>query len=143
MLLLSLLLYPFNWQRYAETSKQRLDIAILIFFQNFKKSYVGDQAIHSSKVSKIENFETNLCQMLGQVCLLTSFLLVFFFFLELFLLQQLYAKLSELLGLHDHMLILNVIVGKIATNLKCYGEVIVIVEQFPCCYSQRYAPVQS
>lgn len=43
-------------------------------------------------------------------------------------LQQLYAKLAELLGLHDHMLILNVIVGKIATNLKFYGEVIVIID---------------
>ncbi|MBA0725549.1 hypothetical protein Golax_022129, partial [Gossypium laxum] len=34
----------------------------------------------------------------------------------------LYARLSELLGLHDHLLLLNVIVGKIATNLKCYTE---------------------
>ncbi|XP_019186699.1 PREDICTED: exportin-7-like isoform X2 [Ipomoea nil] len=33
-----------------ETNKQKLDVAILIFFQNFKKSYVGDQAIHSSEV---------------------------------------------------------------------------------------------
>ncbi|OVA13819.1 Importin-beta [Macleaya cordata] len=71
-------------QRYGEVSKQRLDRAILTFFQNFRKSYVGDQAMHSSK--------------------------------------QLYARLSELLGLHDHLLLLNVIVGKIATNLKCYTE---------------------
>ncbi|RAL51924.1 hypothetical protein DM860_010642 [Cuscuta australis] len=78
-------------QRYTETSKQRLDKAILIFFQNFKRSYVGDQAIHSSKL--------------------------------------LYAKLSELLGLHDHMLILNVIIGKIATNLKCYVESDEVVDQ--------------
>ncbi|KAJ4956852.1 hypothetical protein NE237_013635 [Protea cynaroides] len=70
-------------QRYGELSKQRLDRAILTFFQNFRKSYVGDQAMHSSK---------------------------------------LYAHLSELLGLHDHLLLLNVIVGKIATNLKCYTE---------------------
>jgi len=41
-----------------------------------------------------------------------------------FLLQQLYARLKELLGLHDHLVLLNVIVGKIATNLKCYTEVI-------------------
>lgn len=40
------------------------------------------------------------------------------------LLQQLYARLKELLGLHDHLVLLNVIVGKIATNLKCYTEVI-------------------
>ncbi|XP_057979994.1 uncharacterized protein LOC131165875 isoform X2 [Malania oleifera] len=71
-------------QRYGELSKQRLDRAILIFFQHFRKSYVGDQAMHSSK--------------------------------------QLYARLSELLGLNDHLLLLNVIVGKIATNLKCYTE---------------------
>jgi len=38
------------------------------------------------------------------------------------LLQQLYARLSELLGLTDHLVLLNVIVGKIATNLKCYTE---------------------
>ncbi|XP_010424762.1 PREDICTED: exportin-7-like [Camelina sativa] len=69
-------------QRYGEKSKQRLDRAILTFFQNFRKSYVGDQAMHSSK--------------------------------------QLYARLKELLGLHDHLVLLNVIVGKIATNLKCY-----------------------
>ncbi|CAN4112650.1 unnamed protein product [Withania somnifera] len=78
-------------QRYAETSKQRLDLAILVFFQNFRKSYVGDQAIHSSK--------------------------------------QLYAKLAELLGLHNHMLILNVIVGKIATNLKFYAESEEVINQ--------------
>ncbi|KAJ6341135.1 hypothetical protein OIU78_009332 [Salix suchowensis] len=70
--------------RYGELSKQRLDRAILTFFQHFRKSYVGDQAVHSSK--------------------------------------QLYARLSELLGLSDHLLLLNVIVSKIATNLKCYTE---------------------
>ncbi|KAG7020193.1 Exportin-7 [Cucurbita argyrosperma subsp. argyrosperma] len=75
---------PSLLQRYSEASKQRLDRAILTFFQNFRKSYVGDQAMHSSK--------------------------------------QLYARFSELLGLHDHLQLLNVIVTKIATNLKCYTE---------------------
>ncbi|WOL16370.1 exportin-7-like isoform X2 [Canna indica] len=70
-------------QRYGELSKQRLDRAILTFFQNFRKSYVGDLAMHSSK---------------------------------------LYSRLSELLGIHDHLVLLNIIVGKIATNLKCYTE---------------------
>ncbi|KAF0917476.1 hypothetical protein E2562_020592 [Oryza meyeriana var. granulata] len=70
-------------QRYQVLSKQRLDRAILIFVQHFRRSYVGDQAMHSSK---------------------------------------LYARLSELLGLNDHLVLLNVIVGKIATNLKCYAE---------------------
>nr|CAD1829090.1 unnamed protein product [Ananas comosus var. bracteatus] len=75
-------------QRYNEISKQRLDRAIITFFQNFRKSYIGDQAIHSSK---------------------------------------LYLRLSELLGLHDHLVLLNVIVGKIATNLKCYTEVTIAI----------------
>ncbi|KAL2511701.1 ARM repeat superfamily protein [Abeliophyllum distichum] len=68
-------------QRYGELSKQRLDRAILTFFQHLRKSYVGDQAMHSSK---------------------------------------LYVRLSELLGLHDHLLLLEFFVRKIATNLKCY-----------------------
>ncbi|XP_047307170.1 exportin-7-A-like isoform X3 [Impatiens glandulifera] len=77
-------------QRYDQVTKQRLDRAILAFFQNFRKSYIGDQATQSSK--------------------------------------QLYGRLAELLGLNDHLLVLNLIVGKIATNLKCYaqsGEVII------------------
>ncbi|PSS01717.1 Exportin-7 like [Actinidia chinensis var. chinensis] len=78
-------------QRYGEVPKQRLDRAVLIFFQHFRKSYIGDQAMHSSK--------------------------------------QLYARLSELLGLHDHLLILNLIVGKIATNLKCYAESEEVINQ--------------
>ncbi|KAI5074563.1 hypothetical protein GOP47_0010524 [Adiantum capillus-veneris] len=78
-------------QRYGQRSKQRLDLAMLCFFQNFQKVYVGDQAMHSSK--------------------------------------QLYARLSELLGLQDHLLVLNVIVGKIATNLKCYTQASDVIEQ--------------
>ncbi|XP_019159433.1 PREDICTED: exportin-7-like isoform X2 [Ipomoea nil] len=70
-------------QRYGEASKQRLDKAILTFFQHFRKSYVGDQAMHSSK---------------------------------------LYVRLSELLGLHDHLLLLDFFVRKVATNLRCYTE---------------------
>ncbi|GAQ78625.1 Nuclear transport receptor RanBP16 [Klebsormidium nitens] len=72
----------FHAQRYQERSKQRLDSAILAFFQSFRRVYVGDQAMHSSK--------------------------------------QLYTRLTELLGLQDHLMVLNVTVGKIATNLKCY-----------------------
>ena len=38
-------------QRYGEHSRQRLDMATLAFFQNFRKVYVGEQAMHASKVS--------------------------------------------------------------------------------------------
>ncbi|KAH9557462.1 hypothetical protein CY35_07G085500 [Sphagnum magellanicum] len=81
----------FHVQRYPQSSKQRLDLAILSFFQNFRRVYVGDQAMHSSK--------------------------------------QLYGRLNELLGLQDHLMVLNVIVGKIATNLKCYAQCEEVIEQ--------------
>ncbi|KAL0429473.1 UNVERIFIED_CONTAM: Exportin-7 [Sesamum radiatum] len=77
-------------QRCGELSKQRLDRAILTFFQNFRKSYVGDQAMHSSK---------------------------------------LYARLSDLIGLNDHLLLLDFIVQKIARNLKCYTESEEVIDQ--------------
>jgi len=37
-------------QRYGEHSRQRLDIAILGFFQGFRKVYIGEQVMHASKV---------------------------------------------------------------------------------------------
>ena len=37
-------------QRYGERSRQRLDLAILGFFQSFRRVYVGEQVMHSSKV---------------------------------------------------------------------------------------------
>eukprot|EP00897_Mesotaenium_endlicherianum_P004381 jgi/Mesen1/3971/ME000210S03214 len=78
-------------QRYHQRSKQRLDLAILSFFQSFRRVYVGDQAMHSSKA--------------------------------------LYSRLSDLLGLQDHLMVLNVIIGKIATNLKCYTQCEEVIEQ--------------
>ncbi|CAI5993163.1 unnamed protein product, partial [Closterium sp. NIES-64] len=78
-------------QRYDERSKQRLDLAVLSFFQNFRRVYVGDQAMHASKI--------------------------------------LYARLADLLGLQDHLMVLNVIVAKIATNLKCYTKSEDVIEQ--------------
>lgn len=46
------------------------------------------------------------------------------------LLQQLYSRLSELLGLHDHLLLLDFFVQKIARNLKCYTEVVIFWSYF-------------
>jgi len=40
----------FHATRYEEVSRQRLDVAILAFFQAFRKVYVGEQAMHTSKV---------------------------------------------------------------------------------------------
>eukprot|EP00798_Chlamydomonas_sp_ICE-L_P003304 gene3304-13331_t len=40
----------FHTMRYAEPSRQRLDTAIITFFQGFRKVYIGEQVMHSSKV---------------------------------------------------------------------------------------------
>lgn len=37
-------------RRYGEHSRQRLDTAILSFFQSFRKVYIGEQVMHASKV---------------------------------------------------------------------------------------------
>lgn len=103
------------WQRYGELSKQRLDRAILTFFQNFRKSYVGDQAMHSSKVTEVV-----VTFLLMRISLLLIWDKCGKFYV---LLQQLYARLSDLIGLNDHLLLLDFFVRKIATNLKCYTEV--------------------
>ncbi|CAO2822375.1 unnamed protein product [Amaranthus hypochondriacus] len=63
--------------RFGELSRQRLELAVLSFFQSFRKTYIGDQ--NASK---------------------------------------LYLRLSELLGLCDRLLVLDVIVQKIIKNLK-------------------------
>jgi exportin-7 len=36
--------------RVGEHTRQRLDIALLGFFQNFRKVYIGEQVMHCSKV---------------------------------------------------------------------------------------------
>lgn len=36
--------------RYGERSRQRLDLAVLSLFQSFRKVYIGEQVMHSSKV---------------------------------------------------------------------------------------------
>ena len=46
--------------------------------------------------------------------------------------QSLYTKLSDLLGLADHLMVLNVTIGKIATNLKCYTQVGSSIAQKNC-----------
>ena len=39
-------------RRYGERSRQRLDLAVLAFFQSFRKVYVGEQTMHSSKARR-------------------------------------------------------------------------------------------
>lgn len=75
--------------RYGERSRQRLELAVLSFFQSFRRVYVGEQVMHSSKV---------------------------------------YGRLGERLGLTDHLAVLNVMLGRIAANLKLMSAAEEVVE---------------
>ena len=79
----------FHATRYGAESRQRLDLAVLNFFGNFRKVYVGEQAMHSSKV---------------------------------------YVQLSERMGLHDHLMVMNLTVTKITKNLKSFAQCHKVVE---------------
>ena len=61
------------------TPRQRLDIALLHFFQHFRKVYVGEVVMHASKV---------------------------------------YERLREMVGIDDHLALLDVILRKVIHNLK-------------------------
>ena len=41
---------PVHTQRYNFRSKQRLELALISFFQSFRRAYIGEQVVHSSKV---------------------------------------------------------------------------------------------
>lgn len=48
--LLSFMDEGFLAQRYGEKSRQRLDAAVISFFQSFRRVYIGEQMMHTSKV---------------------------------------------------------------------------------------------
>lgn len=69
--------------RLSQDGCEKLELALLSFFEQFRKIYVGDQVQKTSKV---------------------------------------YRRLSEVLGLNDESMVLAVIVRKIITNLKYWGN---------------------
>ena len=86
--LVSLMDLPRHARRDAEP-RQRLELAVLGFFQHFRKVYVGEQGMTSSRV---------------------------------------YVSLSEHLGLHDHLAVLNACVSKVTANLAVFVASPAVVE---------------
>jgi exportin-7 len=65
---------PFHRARYGVDSRQRLDVALLHFFQHFRKVYVGEAVMHNSKIYEklkeivgIENYMSLLQVILRKV----------------------------------------------------------------------------
>ena len=52
-------------------------------------------------------------------------------------LRQVYTRLNERLGLADHLLVLNVMLTKIGTNLKVFGSCEDVVEQTLTLFQAR------
>ena len=51
--------------------------------------------------------------------------------------RQVYTRLNERLGLADHLLVLNVMLTKIGTNLKVFGSCEDVVEQTLTLFQAR------
>ncbi|KAI8486150.1 Exportin 7 [Branchiostoma belcheri] len=81
--------------RLAQGGSEKLDLAMLSFFEQFRKIYVGDQVQKTSKTS---------WRYLVQAV------------------RKVYKRLSEVLGLNDESMVLSVFIGKIITNLKYWGS---------------------
>uniref|UniRef100_A0A383V5G5 Exportin-7/Ran-binding protein 17 TPR repeats domain-containing protein n=1 Tax=Tetradesmus obliquus TaxID=3088 RepID=A0A383V5G5_TETOB len=109
--LLSLMDTGVHQGRYQENSRQRLDMAVLGFFQNFRKVYIGEQVMQSSTVY------SKLGERLGLAdhqAVLTLMLLLLLLLLPGDAEQQrvmqssnVYSKLGERLGLADHQAVLT------------------------------------
>eukprot|EP00026_Physarum_polycephalum_P001451 Phypoly_transcript_01453.p1 GENE.Phypoly_transcript_01453~~Phypoly_transcript_01453.p1 ORF type:complete len:1056 (-),score=108.05 Phypoly_transcript_01453:168-3335(-) len=79
-----------NQTQSHSASKVKLELALLYFIQSFRKVYIGDQSMSSSKV---------------------------------------YKRLSDLLGIANHSVVLKHLLSKITTNLKYWAAETVIIEK--------------
>lgn len=76
--------------RLSQSGSEKLELALLSFFEQFRKIYIGDQVQKTSKV---------------------------------------YRRLAEMLGLNDESMVLSVIIRKVITNLKYWGNCEMIINK--------------
>jgi exportin-7 len=74
----------------SQGGSEKLELALLSFFEQFRKIYIGDQVQKTSKV---------------------------------------YRRLAEMLGLNDESMVLSVIIRKVITNLKYWGNCEMIINK--------------
>lgn len=56
---------------------------------------------------------------------------------------QVYVRLSERLNMNDHLMVLNVMLSKIAVNLKVYGACEDVIQQTLSLFQVRATPCLS
>ncbi|KAI8777729.1 exportin-7 isoform X1 [Biomphalaria glabrata] len=95
--------------RLSQGGCEKLDLAILSFFEQFRKIYVGDQVQKTSKPLNLVEMPHGKSVSFDSDRGFKMFPFV-------------YRRLSEVLGLSDESMVLSVFIGKIITNLKYWGH---------------------
>ncbi|XP_028384819.1 ran-binding protein 17 isoform X1 [Phyllostomus discolor] len=86
-----------------QSSNEKIELAILWFLDQFRKTYVGDQLQRTSKVVRLRSDVSRVPEKAWKVV-------------------KVYARMSEVLGIMDDSHVLETFVTKIVTNLKYWGR---------------------
>ncbi|XP_042848376.1 ran-binding protein 17 isoform X1 [Panthera tigris] len=86
-----------------QCSNEKIELAILWFLDQFRKTYVGDQLQRTSKVVRLRSDVSPVPEKAWK-------------------LVKVYARMSEVLGITDDNHVLETFMTKIVTNLKYWGR---------------------
>ncbi|XP_044085572.1 ran-binding protein 17 isoform X5 [Neovison vison] len=86
-----------------QCSNEKIELAILWFLDQFRKTYVGDQLQRTSKVVRLRSDVSRVPEKAWKIV-------------------KVYARMSEVLGITDDNHVLETFMTKIVTNLKYWGR---------------------
>ncbi|KAM5298237.1 LOW QUALITY PROTEIN: ran-binding protein 17 [Ctenodactylus gundi] len=89
--------------KLPQCSNEKIELAILWFLDQFRKTYIGDQLQRTSKVVGLRRNVSRVPEKAWKVV-------------------KVYARMSEVLGITDDNHILETFMTKIVTNLKYWGR---------------------
>ncbi|XP_075797468.1 ran-binding protein 17 isoform X4 [Microtus pennsylvanicus] len=89
--------------RLPRRANEKIELAILWFLDQFRKTYVGDQLQRTSKVVRPKNDVSRVPEKAWKIV-------------------KVYARMSEVLGITDDNHVLETFMTKIVTNLKYWGR---------------------
>ncbi|XP_062044685.1 ran-binding protein 17 isoform X5 [Lepus europaeus] len=86
-----------------QCSNEKIELAVLWFLDQFRKTYVGDQLQRTSKVVRLRSDVSRVPEKAWKIV-------------------KVYARMSEVLGITDDNHVLETFMTKIVTNLKYWGR---------------------
>ncbi|XP_017452736.1 ran-binding protein 17 isoform X2 [Rattus norvegicus] len=89
--------------RLPRRTNEKIELAVLWFLDQFRKTYVGDQLQRTSKVVRPKNDVSRVPEKAWKIV-------------------KVYARMSEVLGITDDNHVLETFMTKIVTNLKYWGR---------------------